>query len=44
MEQYGVGRGLTLRHCFSTHQLEKGTNIIYKEELLGQFNIKTNER
>jgi len=31
-------------HNFSTHLLDNGTNIKYKTELLGHFDIETTER
>jgi site-specific recombinase XerD len=33
-----------LTHSFATHMLEKGVDTKYIKEILGHFNIKTNER
>ncbi len=29
------------RHCFATHHLEGGTNLVYLKEQLGHKNLKT---
>jgi len=31
----------TLRHCYATHHLENGTDLVYLKEQLGHNNIKT---
>jgi site-specific recombinase XerD len=31
----------TLRHCFATHHMENGTNIVYIQKMLGHRNLKT---
>jgi integrase/recombinase XerD len=34
----------SLRHSLASHLLKKGAEILYIKDLLGHFNIKTNER
>jgi integrase/recombinase XerD len=31
----------TLRHCYATHHMENGTNIVYIQKMLGHRNLKT---
>ncbi|MBK8055944.1 MAG: tyrosine-type recombinase/integrase [Saprospiraceae bacterium] len=31
----------TLRHCYATHHMEHGTNIVYIQKMLGHTNLKT---
>ena len=31
----------TLRHCYATHHMENGTNIVYLQKMLGHKNLKT---
>jgi integrase/recombinase XerD len=31
----------TLRHCYATHHMENGTNIVYIQKMLGHKNLKT---
>lgn len=33
-----------LRHCYATHHLENGTNLVYLKEQLGHKNLKTTAR
>jgi site-specific recombinase XerD len=33
-----------LRHCYATHHLEKGTNLVYLKEQMGHKNLKTTAR
>lgn len=32
------------RHCYATHHLEKGTNLVYLKEQMGHKNLKTTAR
>lgn len=34
----------TLRHCYATHHLENGTNLVYLKEQLGHKHLKTTAR
>jgi site-specific recombinase XerD len=43
----GIKRSVSphvLRHCYATHHLEHGTNLIYLKEQLGHKNLKTTAR
>ena len=43
----GIGREVhphLLRHCYATHHLEGGTNLVYLMEQLGHKNLKTTAR
>ena len=43
----GVERSVsphTLRHCYATHHLENGTNLVYLKEQLGHKHLKTTAR
>ena len=45
--QAGIGRTVSphvLRHCYATHHLEKGTNLVYLKEQMGHKNLKTTAR
>lgn len=33
-----------LRHCYATHHLENGTNLVYLKDQLGHKNLKTTAR
>lgn len=33
-----------LRHCYATHHLEKGTNLVYLKDQMGHKNLKTTAR
>ena len=40
----GVGRPVSphvFRHCYATHHLENGTNLVYLKEQLGHKHLKT---
>lgn len=40
----GLTRDVTphaLRHCYATHHMDNGTNIVYIQKMLGHTNIKT---
>lgn len=43
----GVGRPVSphvFRHCYATHHLENGTNLVYLKEQLGHKHLKTTAR
>jgi site-specific recombinase XerD len=43
----GIGRSVSphvLRHCYATHHLENGTNLVYLKAQLGHKNLKTTAR
>jgi len=43
-ESAGIARGVSphvLRHCYATHHLENGTNLVYLKEQLGHKHLKT---
>jgi site-specific recombinase XerD len=43
----GIGRPVSphvLRHCYATHHLENGTNLVYLKAQLGHKNLKTTAR
>ncbi len=43
----GIGRTVSphiLRHCYATHHLENGTNLVYLKEQLGHKHLKTTAR
>lgn len=43
----GIGRSVSphvLRHCYATHHLENGTNLVYLKGELGHKNLKTTAR
>ena len=43
----GIERNVSphiLRHCYATHHLENGTNLVYLKEQLGHKHLKTTAR
>jgi len=46
-EKAGIERSVSphiLRHCYATHHLEGGTNLVYLKDQLGHKNLKTTAR
>jgi integrase/recombinase XerD len=46
-KEAGIDRAVSphvLRHCYATHHLESGTNLVYLKEQLGHKNLKTTAR
>jgi len=46
-ESAGIAREVSphvLRHCYATHHLENGTNLVYLKDQLGHKNLKTTAR